>query len=102
MKTTGHFIKIPVVGFGFFRVGLTNGAGFSTDYFERILLDNSAAPMADIQSIPSGSGFDLFAGRITGIKTVSLRFVTTKANPRITIAEFTGYKFLGHGFGITI
>jgi hypothetical protein len=93
---------MPVVCLGLFRVVLTNRAGFSPDNFERILLDDSAATVADIQSTPFGRRLNLLAVSITRIKTIGLRLVATKANPRITLAEFTGNKFLGHGFGIIL
>ena len=87
IKTPAIF-KCAGVLFWYFEVGLTNRAGLSSNDFERILLDDSAAPVANIQSVPTGGGFDYIADCIARIKTVGMRFVAAKTNPRVTFAGF--------------
>lgn len=59
--------------------------GCDTDHLQRVLIDDSPATITDVQILPILDGLDFVAILIARIKTLSVRHVSTEADPRIPV-----------------
>jgi len=74
----------------------------SSDDLKRVLLDDSAATVADIEVFPNARiRFNFVAFRIARLEAFRDRRIATYANPRFVVTRFVGDEFLGHNGSIS-
>jgi hypothetical protein len=74
--------------------GLLFCFGTPADNFERVLVDNPSALVADVQVFPASVRVNLFTRRVARVKALAKGRILADANPRLVVVRLVGYSFL--------